>query len=350
MSKRATMTEVADAAGVSQTTVSMVLNNLPYARVAAATRARVLEVAQALGYSKGLQTSASGARTIGMLVDEVGTTPFYAPLIEGADDEASSGGCIVAAYRTRSDPAMEAAAITALQSQPLAGILYATLAKRAVSIPEPLLSIPTVMLNCYSRTPGQLSVLSADRPAAYAATEMLLEAGHKRIAHLAGESSLVAGREREEGYRQAMLGRDIPIDRSLIRHGAWTIYNGRELTRQLLGLADPPTALFCFNDRMAIGAYEAIRAHGLRIPEDISVIGFDNELDLAPHAEPPLTTIGLPHFEMAREAVRVLLDIDNVRASRQHPRTIKIECPLISRASVARPPAKSALTARGTRK
>jgi LacI family transcriptional regulator len=340
MAKRATMTDVAEAAGVSQTTVSMVLNNMTNARVADATRERVLQAALALGYAKGLHPGATGVRTIGMLIDEVGITPFYPPLIEGADDEASLSGCIVAVYRTRSDPALEAAAIAALQSQQLAGIIYATLAKRIVDVPEALLSIPTVMLNCTSSSPGHLSVLSADRPAAYAATELLLEAGHRRIAHLAGERAIVAGREREEGYRQALLSRDIPIDKSLLVRGAWTIHNGRALTRQLLKLDRPPTALFCFNDRMAIGAYEAIRSAGLRIPEDISVIGFDDEKDLALHAEPPLTTLELPHFEMAREAVRMLIDIDNVSASRQHPRSIKIECPLIVRGSVAPPPAQ----------
>jgi LacI family transcriptional regulator len=350
VAKRATMTDVAEAAGVSQTTVSMVLNNLSNVRVAAATRKRVLQAAEALGYSKGLRANADGVRTIGMLIDEVAITPFYGPLLEGADDEASLNGCIVGVYRTRSDPALEAAAIEALQSQKLAGIVYATLAKRTADLPEALRAIPTVMLNCFSSTPGHLSVLSADRAAAYAATDLLLEAGHTRIAHLAGESAIVAGREREEGYRQALLSRDIPIDKSLILRGAWSIFSGRMLTRQFLAMENPPTALFCFNDRMALGAYQAIRAAGLRIPQDISVIGFDDEKDLASHAEPPLTTLELPHFEMAREAVRMLMDIDNVQASRQHPRAIKIECPLIVRASVGPPPARGEARAAVKRK
>jgi LacI family transcriptional regulator len=342
VAKNTTMTDVAMAAGVSQTTVSMVLNDVPYARVAKATREKVLKAAEELGYNRGLRSSNNGldgTRVIGLLIDEVGTTPFFSTLLEGAELEASAAGCIISTFRTRSDAALEIAAIEALRRQGnLAGVLYATLIKQVVDFPEALADIPTVMLNCHSHNRSDLSVVSADQAAAHAATEMLLAAGHRRIAHLAGDSWMVAGREREAGYRQALLNRDIPVDKSLIFHGAWTIYGGRDLTYKLLDMPERPTAIFCFNDRMAVGAYEAIKERGLRIPDDISVVGFDNEQDFASYAHPPLTTMVLPHVDMGREAVRILLDYENIRGMQQHPRMLKIECPLVLRGSVAKPP------------
>jgi LacI family transcriptional regulator len=342
MAKSWTMTDIALAAGVSQTTVSMVLNDVAHARVAESTRERVLKVAEEMGYSRGprCEPGRKETRIVCMLIDEVGVTQWYPPLLEGADDEAHVGNCLVAAYRTRGDPLIEAAAIAALPRNQLAGVLYTTLTKRIATPPEALNAIPTVMLNCYATSGDHLSVISADLPAAYTATEALLQAGHRRIAHLAGDKWVVAGREREQGYRQALLNWDIPVDASLILHGRGnrTFHDGREMTDHLLSLPQPPTAIFCYNDRTAIGAYEAIRARGLRIPDDISVVGFDNEVDLTKRASPPLTTMALPHEQMAREAVKMLLDIENIRATSRHPRILKIECPLVLRESIG--PAK----------
>jgi LacI family transcriptional regulator len=346
MAKNWTMTDIALAAGVSQTTVSMVLNDVAHARIAESTRERVLKVAEEMGYTKGPHFDAPGrneTRIVCMLIDEVGMTQWYPPLLEGADEEARAGNCLVAAYRTRCDPSIEAAAIAALSKNRLAGVLYATLTKRIVDLPEALSAIPTVMLNCYSTSGEHLSVVSADLPAAYTATAALLQAGHRRIAHLAGDRWVVAGREREQGYRQALLNWDIPVDSSLILQGRGgrTFHDGREMTHHLLDLPQPPTAIFCYNDRTAIGAYEAIHARGLRIPDDISVVGFDNEVDLTSNSVPPLTTMVLPHEQMAREAVKMLLDIENIRSASQHPRMIKVECPIVLRESIGPPPKRS---------
>jgi LacI family transcriptional regulator len=341
MAKNWTMTDIALAAGVSQTTVSMVLNDVAHARIAESTRERVLKVAEEMGYAKGPRFEngrCKETRIVCMLIDEVGVTQWYQPLLEGADDEARIGNCLVAAYRTRGDPSIEAAAIAMLPKNRLAGVLYATLTKRIVKLPEALHAIPTVMLNCNATGGDCLSVISADLPAAYTATEALLRAGHRRIAHLAGDKRVVAGQEREQGYRQALLNWDIPVDSSLILYdGGPSFQDGREMTDHLLDLPQPPTAIFCYNDRTAIGAYEAIRARGLRIPDDISVVGFDNEIELTRRAFPPLTTVALPHEQMARQAVKILLDIENIRSTSQHPRMIKVECPIVLRESIGPP-------------
>ena len=118
--------------------------------------------------------------------------------------------------------------------------------------------------------------------------------------------------------------------------GGWTVNGGRELTLKLLDRKDPPTAIFCFNDRMAVGAYDAIKSRGLRVPEDISVVGFDDE-DLASCMVPPLSTVLLPHDEMARWAVGVLLDHNEGISSHRTTQKIKLECPFVERGSIAAP-------------
>jgi len=336
MAKRATMTDIANQAGVSQATVSLVLNEVPNARVSAATRRRVLEAAEALGYRKTqrLARSPTGARVIGLLLDDVASTPLATQFIEGARDEAALHDCIVAVFCTRRDPALEDAALEVLAATQLQGVVYAALVTQGVVPPERLQAVPTVLLNCHDRARRFPPVLPRDVAGAYAATEALLKAGHRRIAHLAGESWMEAARDRELGYRRALASWDVPVDRDLIVAGGFTVKRGRELTAGLLALPQPPTALFCFNDRMAIGACDAIRNRGLSVPDDLSVVGYDDE-DLVRYLQPPLSSVVLPHDEMARWAVGALFD-PAVAGAKPPPR-LKMECPLVLRHSIAAP-------------
>jgi LacI family transcriptional regulator len=118
--------------------------------------------------------------------------------------------------------------------------------------------------------------------------------------------------------------------------GGWTVDGGRALTQKLLEMPNPPTAVFCFNDRMALGAYEAAHAKGLRIPQDISIVGFDDE-DLAGYIAPRLSTVVLPHDEMARIAIGYMLDHFETAAEPPRPQKIKVECRYVGRESVAAP-------------
>lgn len=338
LSKRATMVDIARHAGVSQATVSLVLNGVANARVAEATRTRVVEAAELLGYRKGPRHAVPADRTrvIGMIIDEVSTTPFASQFLEGARDEAALQDVIIATFCTRSDPRMEDIALDMLLQHNVIGVLYASLITREVTVPERLRQVPTILLNCYEKKRRFPAVVPGDVAGAYAATEALLKAGHRHIAYLKGEIWIDAARDRERGYRQALTTWDVPIDPDLILLGGWTVDGGRELTLQLLDLPRPPTAIFCFNDRMAMGAYDAIRSRGLSVPGDISVVGFDDE-DLAGYVIPPLSTVVLPHDEMARWAVGALLDQDPTGATPLPPQKIKIECPLVERASIAAP-------------
>ncbi|MFD1942523.1 LacI family DNA-binding transcriptional regulator [Paradevosia shaoguanensis] len=339
MGKRATMIDVAERASVSQATVSLVLNGVANARVSESTRQRIFEAAEALGYRKGPRHSVpeNASPVIGLLLDEVSTTPFAMPFIEGARDEAALQDVLLATFCTRGDPKLENAALEMLAQQKAIGVIYATLVTTQLAdMPKRLGNLPTVLLNCYEKRARYPSVVPGDVAGGHAATEALLKVGHRRIAHLAGEQWIEAARARAQGYRQALTTWDVAVDPDLLVTGGWTVNGGRELTAKLLELDNPPTAIFCFNDRMAIGAYDAVRAKGLRVPDDISIVGFDDE-DLASYAQPPLSTVILPHDEMARWAVGALLDR---RAGDTSARKIKMECPLVPRGSIA-PPAKT---------
>lgn len=331
MTKRATLADIAQKAGVSQATVSLVLNGVANARIADATRARVQAVASELGYTRKASVQQGGAAVIGLLIDEVVTTPFAPPFIEGARLEAAAQGALLLVCCTGGDPAVEEAALASLRATRLAGVIYASLVTRAVQPPAALEGLPAVLLNCHAARSPLPSVVPGDVVAGFAATTALIRAGHRRIAHIPGEAWGEAARDRALGYRRALASADMPFDAGLVAEPAWTAVSGRAAALALLAQADPPTAIFCFNDRVALGVYEAAAELGLRLPEDLSVIGFDND-DIAATLQPPLTTMVLPHDEMARWAVdRVLSPAPTA------PLRMKVDCELIERASVAAP-------------
>jgi len=332
------MTDVAELAGVSQATVSLVLNNVPNARVSKATRRRVMEAVEQLGYRRGKTHAVPEGRkrVIGLMLDEVATTPFAAPFLEGARDEAALQDVTVATFCTGCDPTLEQAAIDLLVSQKTIGVIYASLITRQVVVPKAFSELPLVLLNCYERKLRYPSVVPGDIVGGYAATLALLQAGHRRIAHLAGESFIEASVDRERGYRQAMAEWGLGVDETLVSPGGWTLSGGRERALAVLSRPDRPTAIFCFNDRMAMGCYDAARLLGLRIPQDLSVVGFDNE-DISSYLEPPLTTMILPHDEMARWAVAELLDSYGQADQDERLQKVKIECEMVQRSSIAQP-------------
>lgn len=333
------MLEVGELAGVSQATVSLVLNGVANARVSKATRRRVLDAAEALGYRRGKAHPVPEGRqkVIGLCIDEVSTTPFAAQFLEGARDEAALQEVSIATFCTRSDPALERAAIDLLVSQKAIGVIYTSLITRQVTVPEPFAELPLILLNCYERKLRYPTVVPGDIVGGYVATQALLRAGHRRVAHLAGESFIEASVDREKGFRQAMADAQVPVDESLVSLGGWTMRHGRERALALLSRPDRPTAVFCFNDRMAIGCYEAARSLGLRIPQDVSIMGFDDE-DLSGFLDPGLSTMVLPHDEMARWAVGQLLDGYDSADQADALEKTKIECEFIERGSIGPPP------------
>lgn len=343
--RRVTMTDIAREAGCSQATVSFVLNRAPGIKISQQMRDRVIDVARTLGYSAtnfaDLEPEPEPApsvgidTTIGFVVDQLATSPEAVVAIEGARQAAWIAGNIVLVAQTMSDEAMEAKTIKALVAHNISALVYMTIFTREVEVPEVLreLPIPVVLLNCFSADHAFPAVIPSEIAGGQSATEHLIRKGHTRIGTILGEAHMSAAQDRFKGYRRALATADIPFDPDLVMAGNWSASAGYEATLKLLALKRPPTAIFCQNDRMAIGCYEALKEAGLRIPEDMSVVGYDDE-EISRHMHPRLTTSILPHRSMGQWAVEQL-ELAQSRRPR-YPIT-KLECALVERDSVAPP-------------
>src|SRR3954451_11530470 len=332
--RRPTMAEVAKRAGCSQSTVSLVLNGIPNVRIAEETRRRVREVARAIGYQVPWPRLGGGGEmgVIGFVVDRLATRPEAVVSADGAREAAWAEGRMLLIVSTLSDPEVERRSIESLLARPLEGLIYASIMTRKVEPPELLRRVPSVLLNCYCEDRSYPSVVPGEIAGGQAATRRLIRAGHSRIGVINGETWMDAARDRFEGYRRALATADIPFDPDLVRDGNWEYGSGYDRARSLLDLPDPPTAIFCANDRMAVGAYASLGELGLRIPDDVAIIGYDDQ-EIAPPLSPPLTTMLLPHRERGQWAVGRLLHEPADGAERRHP-IVKLECPLVERESV----------------
>jgi LacI family transcriptional regulator len=336
-----TMTDVAKAAGVSQSTVSMIINNVSGSRLAQATRNRVLAKAVELGYQLPqrvveTQEVAKIKKVIGYLIDEISTSPHPVVSMDGARDAAWQHGYTIQIAVTRGNAEQEAAAIASLQATPgLLGWIYSTIFTRQVQTPQALLTLPTVLLNCQDSVRKLPAVVPGELAGGHTATEFLISQGHTRIGYINGEPWMEAAQDRFKGYRRALASADLPFDAALVRDGDWMSGTGFECTLSLMQQARPPTALFCANDLMALGAIEALKQLGLRVPQDVSVMGYDDQ-EIARYTHPPLTTMLLPNYEMGFAAVEALIELAETDTSHAAQRRIliKTECPLVRRDSV----------------
>ena len=335
------MQDVARAAEGSQAPVSLVLNGVAGIRVSDQTRQRVIRAAEDLGYRRTprLRADDREGSVIGLIIDDLNASPFASPLFEGAREAAWEHRCIVNIVTTRNLVAIEGAAIEAMLRQPVVGIIYATLITREVEPPALDAAVPMALLNCYDRNGDHAAVVPDDVAGARALTNSLLAAGHQRVGHIAGESWLDAGRDRLLGYREALEARGLAFDPALVQSYGSASQAGYDGTHALLDMADPPTAIFCFNDRMALGALGAIRERGLRVPEDVSIVGFDNDPFVTNVFPGGLTSAVLPHEDMARWAVEHILAVR--RRARDDRQKRLMHCSIIRRKSVARPSRKA---------
>lgn len=338
--RRVTMTDIAREAGCSQATVSFVINNAPGIRLSDETRRRVLDAARRLGYSVPAgkadpkQQAGKRNRRIGFIVDQLATSPEAVQAIEGLTQAARAQGDLVFVGQSDNDAEIESALIDAFVDQGVAALVYMTIFTREVDLPLELksLDIPVYLLNCYAAGLVRPAVVPSEIAGGQRATHYLVSKGHRRVATITGEIWMEAAQDRLKGYRRALATADIPFDQDLVFNGDWSASAGYDATRKILALSERPTAIFCQNDRMAIGCYEALKEAGLDIPGDMSVIGYDDE-EIARHLHPRLTTTVLPHRAMGQWVFEQMLD--GVVEDR-YPLT-KLECPLVERDSVGRP-------------
>lgn len=333
------MKDVAKQAGVSQTTVSFVINQVESANIPAETQERIYAAIDKLGYrpnAMARQLRSNRTQTLGFISDVVATTPFAGKIIQGAQDAAWTQGYLLLVVNTGGDDDVTNAAVETLLERRVDGILYATMYHRAVTLPSQVSEVPTVLLDCFVADHSLPSVVPDEVKGGYEATTALLRKGHTRIGLVNNLDVVPAMTGRQEGYRLALAAAGIAFDEQLISRHLSEPAGGYAGVDQLMQLAQPPTALFCFNDRMAMGAYRYAQKHGLRIPEDLAIIGFDNQDMIAPYLEPPLTTMELPHYVMGQWAVDHLLQlIDQGDQPNGHPPVQQLcECPLIERTSI----------------
>ena len=336
--KRPSMYDVARLAGVSQTTVSLVVNRSD-AGISLETQERVWAAVEELGYqlnflARGLASNQT--YTIGLISDQIITTPLAVQMIQGAQDCAWKNEYILLTVNTDGNPEMSDAALKAMYNRHVDGIIYATMYHREVQAHELLYEFPSVLLDCFVPEHSLPSVVPDEVKGGQVATEYLLDKGHRRIGLINFADPIPAKFGRLEGYRQALASYGVPYDENLVieSHIA-RAEGGYAATKTIMMQENPPTALFCFNDRMAMGAYDALRKLGFSIPDDVAVVGFDNQQLIASELYPKLTTMALPHYEMGQWAVNHLLELIKHPEKEKETQPVQkiFECPIIVRES-----------------
>lgn len=326
--------DIARLARVSHPTVSRALQNSPL--VNPETAARIRKIATETGYrasavARGLVTRQT--RTVGLVVTTV-ADPFASEVVCGIEQTANDHGYAVFLADSHADPEREQKVVQALAERRVDGIivtssrvgaLYASLLREMM--------VPIVLVN--DQYPGDFvhSIMIGNREGMRSATEYLIGLGHRRIAYLGDKFGYQSDTERFAGYRAALDAANIPFAPQLAVAGDGKSEAAEQAMRELLALADPPTAVCCYNDMSALGAMRSIRIHGLRVPGDISVAGFD-DLFFAAYLDPPLTTVRQPMRTMGQLAMESLLKL---MAGQESMAQIHIKAELVVRESTAKP-------------
>jgi LacI family transcriptional regulator len=302
-----------------------------------------LRAVQETGYrpnivSRSLRTGTT--QTIGFVSDTVATLPFAGHLIWGALDAAREQGHLLFIAETEGDPELEHQLIEAMHDRQVDGIVLASMYTRKVNPPKGLLDGPAVLLNALPTVKSRIpSVVPDEAEAGRTAARVLVDAGYLDGICLVGAGpppakapkDSVAAVERLDGIRRALKAAGAEIS-AAVGCSEWQPEDGYEAVKTLLKRRTRPRALICFNDRLALGAYRALDEYGLRIGDDVSIVSFDDDL-IASWITPGLTTIALPHYELGRAAIELLL-AGQSRANGRGGRVYRVPMPLRVRESV----------------
>jgi LacI family transcriptional regulator len=326
------MRDVARAAGVSQTTVSFVLNEVPDVHIRQATRQRVRATIEQLGYrpnavARGLRRAKT--EMIGFIWHDPAS--LAGRMVQGAQEAAWAQGSLVLLAGTGGDVLVEQDAGATLVDRRVDGIVCATRDHRVVAPAGHLRAVPSVLLGCEAADQSVPAVVADHAAAALEGTSAMFRTGRRRVAFLRPEVATPTTRSRLAGYRRALVKRGVRYERRLVRRcrGEPAAY---EATRALIAEPDPPDGLLCHDHEVAAGAYQAVFDARLAIPGDIAVVSFDDHEARAPLLRPALSTIGLPHYEMGRVAVETLFEFitaDTVPGGQR-----RVHCPYYERQSV----------------
>ena len=303
-------------------------------RIAEETRRTVLRAANELRYrpnlmARGLRTRVT--HTIALVTDTVATDAYAGGLIYGALAAAAERGYLLFVCETEEDPELERQMLGQLTDRQVDAYLYASLFTREVTLPAELDSERVVLLNCLAPGSGRPALVPDECGAGRDAARALLEAGHRENIWLVGEpdEKVIAGRDRVAGIREVLHGAGTALAGTV--DCTWWPESAFERFGALLDGGARPVAVICMNDRVAMGVYQALTARGRSVPADVSVVSFDDS-DLAVWLQPPLSSVALPHRELAAAAVELLLSDGAL-----HDREIRLPMQIRLRESIARP-------------
>lgn len=344
-----TVHDIAAKLGVSAMTVSRALSG--NGTVAKETRAKVLAAAEAMAYVPNLSAKVlKNARTqvLGMLVSET-RSPHIAQVISAVSQCAVRAGQDLVIFLVADEPGVESPRVLKLLGSGICDGLIVAVPKATKNTLDAIArgNIPAVLIN-YGKGGVQLPVVKGDNyDGARQAVQHLLDLGHRRVAFVAGSTFSGQSPERQRGYSDCLIEAGLEIDPTLIVQGEFHPAQGYEQTLALLSLAKPPTAIFAANDEMAIGVLDAVRVRGLKIPEDVSVVGFD-DIPAASFVPPGLTTVRQPLEDIAQTAVSSVLNQLDTRA--KDVRRVEFPSRLIVRGSTAPPAVARDLSGRNRKK
>ena len=319
--------DIAKVAGVSPSTVSRALSDHP--RISLETKERIRRLATEMGYSpSAVARSLVTQRTsiIGLAMAWV-SDPLLAQVVRGIEDTALEHGYTVILSSFYGEPDREKEVLSTFRERRVDGIIIKS--SCLDTYPHSLLSqfgLPIVLIN---RPEYIYSVSTNNLHGGRLATEYLLDLGHSRIGYIAAEIGRRTNLDRLKAYKEALQGRGIAFDPTLVAMGDGYARGGKEAMCRLLTLPSPPTAVFCYNDLTAIGAALAVREAGLQVPDDISLVGFD-DIELTTYCHPPLTTVRQPAYKLGHRAMKMVLAlmVDGQKAT-----SVMLEGELVARRS-----------------
>lgn len=329
------MKDVAREAGVSVATVSRVINKVGY--VSPELIRRVRAAMAKLDYhpnkiARSLRTQET--KTISVIVSDI-SNPFFSMIVRGAEDAAAKRGFTVLVCNTDEDPQKESQYINILRQTRPDGLIIAPTSLGAENLKVfQALDKPIVFVDRVIEGVKADAVLCANASGAYQATEFLIRQGHRRIGIILGIKNALPSEERFAGYKSALADYGILLDESLVTRGNFRMAEGQQACEQLLDLPKPPSAIFVLNNLMTIGALRAIRERGLRCPEDISIVGYD-DFEWMALFDPPVTTVAQQPYRMGYQAAEVLIRRIKAKNRGYKEKVYRIEPQLIVRGSVA---------------
>lgn len=324
-----TIQEVAKQAGVSVATVSRVLNNS--GAVSVNTRNKVQSVIDELNYQPNLlgrNLRRSETRMILVLLQNI-ANPFYSKVVKGMEDTAHENGYNVLICNTNTNIDLENVYLDFLRNKLVDGVIFACTAMGTKEFNKLAKQYPVVLCNEYAKDIKAPIVTIDNEVAGYDATSHLIKLGHRKIAMIT-VNNIGSSYDRMNGYKRALKDASLDIDEEYIVYQNFSYKGGIRGIKELFELKEPPTAVFCISDLVAVGAIKELKRQGFKVPEDVAVVGFDNN-SIAPMYEPSITTIAQPRYDIGKITMEIMLE--RIKGNVNSSHIVKLEHELIVRES-----------------